>query len=87
MRVSCFPITTDDILVTYDKKITPKQQEFLRGLNFHEYPTIQELCAANVENKTDTYQNLPRKRCSRAEAQPEQVRNKTSWGGQYQPAY
>ena len=54
MRVSCFPITTDDILVTYDKKITPKQQEFLRGLNFHEYPTIQELSSAKISNNSET---------------------------------
>lgn len=54
MRVSCSPITTDDILVTYDKKITPKQQEFLRGLNFHEYPTIQELSSAKISNNSET---------------------------------
>ena len=43
-----------EVLVTYDKKITPKQQELLRGLNFHEYPTIQELSAAKISNNSET---------------------------------
>lgn len=43
-----------EVLVTYDKKITPKQQELLRGLNFHEYPTIQELSAAKISNNYET---------------------------------
>lgn len=43
-----------EVLVTYDKKITPKQQELLRGLNFHEYPTIQELSAAKIRNNIET---------------------------------
>ena len=29
-------------------KITPEQEALLHGLNFREYPTIQELSAANV---------------------------------------
>ena len=43
-----------EVLVTYDKKITPKQQELLRGLNFYEYPTIQELSAAKIRNNIET---------------------------------
>ena len=43
-----------EVLVTYDKEITPKQQELLRGLNFHEYPTIQELSAAKVSKSFET---------------------------------
>ena len=43
-----------EVLVTYDENITPQQQALLRGLNFHEYPTIQELSAANVGNSSET---------------------------------
>ena len=43
-----------EVLVAYDEKITPQQQALLRGLNFHEYPTIQELSAANVGNSSET---------------------------------
>lgn len=43
-----------EVLVTYDENITPQQQALLRGLNFHEYPTIQELSAANVDNSSET---------------------------------
>jgi len=35
------------------KKITPKQEALLHGLNYREYPTIQELFAANVGNNFD----------------------------------
>ena len=37
-------------LIAWDKNITPKQKALLRGLNFREYPTIQELSAANINN-------------------------------------
>ena len=37
-----------------DKVITPEQEALLRGLNFREYPTIQELSAANVSNNSET---------------------------------
>ena len=43
-----------EVLVTYDENITPQQQALLRGLNFHEYPTIQELSTANVGNSSET---------------------------------
>ena len=43
-----------EVLVTYDKEITPQQQALLRGLNFHEYPTIQELSAAKIDNSSET---------------------------------
>ena len=39
-------------LITYDKEITPKQEALLRGLNFREYPTIQELSAAKITNNS-----------------------------------
>ena len=37
-----------------NKVITPEQEALLRGLNFREYPTIQELSAANVSNNSET---------------------------------
>ena len=43
-----------EVLVAYDEKITPQQQALLRGLNFHEYPTIQELSAANIDKSSET---------------------------------
>ena len=41
-------ISASEELVTYDANITPGQEALLRELNFHEYPTIQELSAAKV---------------------------------------
>ena len=41
-------------LITYDKEITPEQEALLRGLNFREYPTIQELSATKVVNNNGT---------------------------------
>ena len=41
-------------LITYDKKITPEQEALLRGLNFREYPTIQEFSAAKIANDSET---------------------------------
>ena len=40
-------------LIAWDKNITPEQEALLRGLNYHEYPTIQELSAANINNNIE----------------------------------
>lgn len=47
-------IATDEEIVCYDKKITPEQSALLRGHNFHEYPTIQEL----ISDHKDTTNSL-----------------------------
>lgn len=53
-------------LIAWDKNITPEQKALLRGLNYHEYPTIQELSAANIlQNVEKTMDNG--KRLLRAE--------------------
>ena len=53
-------------LIAWDKNITPEQKALLRGHNFHEYPTIQELSAANIlQNAEKTMDNG--KRLLRAE--------------------
>ena len=45
----------DESIITWDKNITPEQKALLREHNFREYPTIQELTAANiVENFKNT---------------------------------
>ena len=41
-------------VVAYDKNITPEQEALLRGLNFREYPTIQELSGAKIDNISET---------------------------------
>ncbi len=45
-----------EVLVAYDKGITPEQEALLRGLDFHEYPTIQELSAGKVNDNQPTLQ-------------------------------
>ena len=50
------PIT--ESVIAYDKNITPEQKALLRGLNFHEYPTIQELSTdKGSEENSDTQEN------------------------------
>ncbi|MGN0236829.1 MAG: hypothetical protein ACI4AK_01890, partial [Lepagella sp.] len=46
-------VADDEIVVAYDENITPEQEALLRGRNFREYPTIQELSAANIEKDFD----------------------------------
>lgn len=41
-------ISTGETIAAYDARITPEQQALLRGLNFREYPTIQELSATKI---------------------------------------
>lgn len=50
-------IADDEVIKAYDEKITPEQEVLLRGHNFREYPSIQELSAAKVGNKSDTSAN------------------------------
>lgn len=40
-------LVDDESIITWDKNITPEQKALLREHNFREYPTIQELTAAN----------------------------------------
>ena len=46
-------MSANEVVLTYDKNITPEQEALLRGLDYREYPTIQELSAANVRNNSD----------------------------------
>lgn len=52
----------EEVPIAVDKNITPEQQALLRGLNSHEYPTIQELSAAklgdNVESAVKKGENV-----------------------------
>ena len=43
-------------VITYDKNITPEQEALLRGLNFREYPTIQELSESKDRGKNNKSQ-------------------------------
>ena len=47
-------IGISEVLVAYDERITPEQEALLHGLNFREYPTIQELSAAKVGTNFET---------------------------------
>ncbi len=40
-------------ILAWDKNITPEQEALLHGHNFREYPSIQELSAAKIENNPD----------------------------------
>ena len=46
-------LSANEVVLTYDKNITPEQEALLRGLDYREYPTIQELSAAKVGNNSD----------------------------------
>ena len=50
-------IADDEVPVAVDKNITPEQQALLRGHNFHEYPTIQELSVAKLGNNSESPSN------------------------------
>ena len=47
-------VADEEIPIAVDKNITPEQQALLRGHNFHEYPTIQELSAAKLVNNVES---------------------------------
>ncbi|MCI7654299.1 MAG: strawberry notch C-terminal domain-containing protein [Bacteroidales bacterium] len=44
----------EEVPIAVDKNITPEQQALLRGHNFHEYPTIQELSDAKLVNNVES---------------------------------
>ena len=44
------------VLINYDEKITPEQEALLRGRNFREYPTIQELSEGKDKENSNTLQ-------------------------------
>ncbi len=48
-------------LIAYDEKITPEQEALLRELNFHEYPTIQELSASKDNTNLSNLQEKEEK--------------------------
>lgn len=47
----------EEVPIAVDKNITPEQQALLRGLNSHEYPTIQKLSAAKLGNNVESAVN------------------------------
>ena len=48
-----YVVENGERILAWDKNITPEQEALLRGHNYREYPTIQELSAANVGNNSD----------------------------------
>ena len=51
----------DESIITWDKNITPEQKALLRGHNFREYPTIQELTAENIVENFENTKLITRK--------------------------
>ena len=49
-----YVVENGERILAWDKNITPEQEALLRGHNYREYPTIQELSAANVGNNSET---------------------------------
>ena len=45
-----YVVENGERILAWDKNITPEQEALLRGHNYREYPTIQELSAANINN-------------------------------------
>ncbi len=43
-------------ILAYDENITPEQEAILRGHNFREYPTIQELSEGKDSNSSSNFQ-------------------------------
>ena len=43
-------------ILAYDEKMTPEQETLLRGHNFREYPSIQELSGSKDTKNSDTFQ-------------------------------
>ena len=48
-----YVVENGERILAWDKNITPEQEALLRGHNYREYPTIQELSAAKVGNNSD----------------------------------
>ena len=48
-----YVVDNGEKILAWDKNITPEQEALLRGHNYREYPTIQELSAAKVGNNSD----------------------------------
>lgn len=46
-------LSDNEEVIAYDQNITPKQEALLRDLDYREYPSIQELSAANVANNSE----------------------------------
>lgn len=60
-------ISEQENIVAYDNRITPEQEALLRGLNYREYPTIQELAEkAKLFGSKDT-DNQRNRQINRAE--------------------
>ena len=49
-----YVVENGERILAWDKEITPEQEALLRGHNFREYPTIQELSAAKIVNNSET---------------------------------
>lgn len=49
-----YVVENGERILAWDKEITPEQESLLRGHNFREYPTIQELSAAKIVNNSET---------------------------------
>lgn len=49
-----YVVENGERILAWDKNITPEQEALLRGHNYREYPTIQELSAANIRNNSET---------------------------------
>ena len=43
-------------ILAYDENITPEQEAILRGHNFREYPTIQELSEGKDSKSSSNFQ-------------------------------
>ena len=48
-----YVVENGERILAWDKNITPEQEALLRGHNYREYPTIQELSAAKIGNNSD----------------------------------
>ena len=49
-------ITDNQEIVTYDERMTPEQEALLRGLDYREYPSIQELSGGKGKENNPNYQ-------------------------------
>ena len=53
-KIEC--VGNKEEVITYDKNVAPKQEALLRGHNFREYPTIQELSEGKDNENNNTFQ-------------------------------
>ena len=73
-------LVDDESIITWDKNITPEQKALLREHNFREYPTIQELTAANIVGNFKNTKLITRKNVEKPHVKGKNIARREQFG-------